>query len=219
MENTKNDVDETCVPNRQSLELADVLQKPSNGDTLLDGIFPVFVHPNVAQSEQVSSMIREGLADPDNWLPRIEFVKAAASLCELLEKVRNFRDDLPCFFIIDEQSIEKQAVLAVETNQMCPEDYDDLPANWDGIKHLCNLESDQLYCHPEAAHAHKFHIVPNMVATMAIASLAGNLGLGNLCWEEFEDYCQDGILTKFSSDDVFNLHDDLNNKCEYCAKL
>lgn len=131
MEDADSGLDKNCVPDRQSLELADVLQKPRNDDTLLHGIFPVFVHSNVAKSQQVSSIIGEMLADPKTWQPRIEFVKTEASLCELLEKVRKFRDDLPCFFIIDEQSVEKQAILAVETDQMCPIEHDAalLPTN------------------------------------------------------------------------------------------
>lgn len=129
-------------------------------------------------------MIRQTLVDPDNWRPRIEFVKSAASLCELLEQVRNFRDDLPRFFILDEQSIEKQAILVVETVQTCPLDDDATrPTNWDGIKHLCDLESDQVECYPEATHARKFYIVPNM-----IASLAGNLALMNMDWEDWESH-------------------------------
>jgi len=169
------------------------LQKPFNEDTLLYGIFPVFVHSDVAQSEQVSSMIRQTLADPVNWLPRIEFVKSAASLGELLEKVRSFRDDLPCFFIIDEQSIEKQAILVVETDQVClSDDLATRPTNWEGIKHLCDLESEQIACYPEATHARKFYIVPNM-----IASLACNLELLNMTWEDWESHCQDGVFTSF----------------------
>ena len=193
MQDADNALDKFCLPDRQSLEIADVLQKPINEDTLLHGIFPVFVHSDVAQLEQVSSMIRETLADPDNWRPRIEFVKSAASLCELLEKVRTFRDDLPCFFLIDEQSIEKQAILVVETVQMCPLDDDATrPTNWGGIKHLCDLEPDQVDCYPEATHARTFYIVPSM-----IASLACNLELMNMDWEEWESHCQDGVFTSF----------------------
>lgn len=84
MQDANNGPDNTRLPDRQSLKLADVLQKPFNEDTLLYGIFPVFVHPHVAQSEQVSSMIRQTLADPGNWLPRIAlFVCMCCQVFEL----------------------------------------------------------------------------------------------------------------------------------------
>ena len=85
-------------------------------------------------------------AEQDGANMRFDFVESTADLPELLEKARLLRDDLDCFFLIDQQSAKKNAVLTIEVSQMCPEDEDPecLPNNWEQIKHLCNLEAGQL---------------------------------------------------------------------------
>ena len=136
-----------------------------------DGSIIVFMQPN-AMSEQNLSSLKQEISFPEGEDEEVDFVplQAPATLDDLLQVVRHFQKLTPYFFIIDQQSAQKNALLAVETD-------------------FYDRTSDQVMF-SAAIDTRTFYVAPQTVTTVA-----QNLFVANLSWEDFEPQNADEVCT------------------------
>lgn len=132
----------------------------------------VFVCRDSAPAAQLDVMKEQITAECQHTGTAFVFLDTSAELSDILEAVRQSKHDLPCIFVINEQSASKNAVLAVETSQ-----YDD---------------ETNSYLHPTAADSRHFYLAPKEVA-----GLACNLYIANMDWEDWELSGTDEAFTGF----------------------
>lgn len=132
----------------------------------------VYVNPHGIAAPTLQKMKKDIMTEEDDGLPEtVQFEETDSSYRDILAKARSRTEELAIFFIPNECSAERGAVLAVETRQYLGEK---------GIE----------FRYPSACSSRRFHISPKEASIMAC-----NVHIANMDWEDYaENVDRNGVL-------------------------
>ncbi len=128
-----------------------------------DNCCVVYVNPLGIAAPTLQKLKEEVMtADKSDFLPQtVQFEETDSSYRDILAKARSRTEQLEMFFILDQQSAKRGAVLAVETMQYVG-------------------EKGMEFRYPSACSSRRFYMAPKKASIMAC-----NIDLGTMHWEDF----------------------------------